>query len=82
MWNSMHGSGGQEEAEAGKGCSRGGTVMGDPTRQTIPSELLFLEHPLSRDKVWVRGPQGRSSGRRPWPQSHRPESKTTGLGEV
>lgn len=50
MWNSIPGSGGQEEAEAGKGCSRGGTAVGDPTRQTISFELLFLEHPLSRDE--------------------------------
>ena len=43
----------------------------------------FLERPLGRDSIWVRGPLGEASqASGPKPQFHRPDLKTTGLREV
>lgn len=69
--------------EAGKGCGRGGAVVSDPTQQTTSFQSLFLERPLGRDSIWVRGPLGEASqASGPKPQFHRPDLKTTGLREV
>lgn len=69
--------------EAGKGCGRGGAVVSDPTQQTTSFQSLFLECPLGRDLVWMRGPLGEASqASGPKPQFHRPDLKTTGLREV
>lgn len=78
----MAGLWGGWEGEAGKGCSRGGAVVSDPTQQTPPSSH-FLECPLGRDSVWMIGPLGEASqASGPKPQFHRPDLKTTGLREV